>query len=141
MITVDISGFGRGYELACQLILAQALDYIKAHPNLDPQFHEYENVTGVLSEDNADAKALSQAALFEVPGGPSGAMHQFSLGHALYIRKHGREKWLEDGDSRDQLIEIPFESAEEMRDWLNVDANRKFTDEEWPKARLEGEYK
>lgn len=84
----EISGFGGGYEEACRQMLRAGLHWLDAHPDVDPQFHGYKGVFGVISEDNEDAKALSKAVLDAVPD-CSGAMHQAAIGACLYVRKNG----------------------------------------------------
>jgi hypothetical protein len=132
MITVDISGFGGGYEICCQMMLQQGLEYIAAHPELDPKFKGFENIFGLLMDDNADAKALSQAVTVETDA--TGAMHQAVIGHLMRIWKYGRAKWMKDcGKTR--WIQIPFETAAEMRQYLSIPANRQYqTSKPWPNA-------
>jgi hypothetical protein len=89
----EISGFGDGYEDMCRQMVVAGLQWLDAHPNADPQFHSYQNVMGILIEDNDDAKALTEAVVAPSDGGCSGAMHQAAMSHIFYIRKHGWEKY------------------------------------------------
>ena len=135
MITAEISGFGGGYEIACQPMLKQGVDYLTDHPNLDPQFHGFKGLFGICMEDNADAKALTKAVLFEVPGGPTGAMHQAVIGHLMRISQVGWDRWLQQL-GRSRQIEIPFETAQQMREYLNDPGHRTPTQFRWPKVTL-----
>jgi hypothetical protein len=138
MITIDISGFGGGYEIACQLMLCQAVKWLEEHPQADPKFHGFKGATGILMEDNADADSLSSATTREVPGGPTGAMHQAVICHALIIRQYGRECWMKKLHHR--AIEIPFDTPESMRDWINQKDHRNPEGAiQWPHAE-KGDY-
>jgi len=90
----EISGFGGGYEAACRAMVAAGMEWFDAHPDADPQFHGYKGVYGVISEDNADAKALSAAIIAGSGGDCTGAMHQATTSHVLYAHKHGWDKYL-----------------------------------------------
>lgn len=57
----EISGFGGAYEECCRRMLAAALDWLDAHPEAEPKYRGYEGFYGLISEENADAKALSKA--------------------------------------------------------------------------------
>lgn len=95
----EISGFGGGYEDMCRQMLFSALDWLDEHPDADPQFHGYEGIYGVISEDNEDAKSLSEAAVApsmeDGSGGATGAMHQAVISSALWIRKNGWDAYVE----------------------------------------------
>src|SRR5690348_4082112 len=82
----EISGFGGKYEDCCRRMLAAALSWLDDHPDADPKFGSFGQ------EENADAKALSSAALKaadEMGYGASGAQHGAAISHALWIRKYG----------------------------------------------------
>lgn len=85
----EISGFGGGYEQTCRNMLAAALDWFEAHPDADPQFHGYKGIYGVITEDNADAKALTKAIIDAADNDATGAMHHAVVTHALKIRERG----------------------------------------------------
>ena len=55
----EISGFGGGYEEACRKMVLAGLDWFDANPDADPQFHGYEGIYGIITEDNDDAKVRS----------------------------------------------------------------------------------
>jgi len=56
----EISGFGGGYEQTCRNMLKAGLKWWDKNPEVKPEFHSYKNIYGVISEDNEDAKALSE---------------------------------------------------------------------------------
>ncbi len=91
----EISGFGGGYEETCRAMLKAGLEWLDANPKADPQFHGYKNVYGIISEDNADAKALSKAAVAAADDDCTGAMHQAVITSVFWIRKNGWEKYVE----------------------------------------------
>jgi len=96
----EISGMGGSYERGLQAMVRAGLAWWDAHPDADPRFKGYENVMGVLLEDNADAKALTQAMMDarttmddgrEVRCGDeaTGAMHRWGVNHIFAIRRLG----------------------------------------------------
>ena len=89
----EISGFGGGYEAACLAMLDAGVRWLDANPNADPQFRGFKNVYGVILEDNADAKALSDAVLAGSGGDCTGAMHQAVVTRVLHIKSVGWEKY------------------------------------------------
>jgi hypothetical protein len=100
----QISGFGHGddpdgwrYENCCRAMLKAGLAWLDQHPDADPQFHSYRNVTGIMVDDNEDAKALSAAVVApaEDGGGASGAMHQAVCSHLLFIKANGWPAYVE----------------------------------------------
>ena len=110
----EISGFGGGYEAACRSMLVRALDFWDEQgDSFDPKYHSYENITGVMVDDNADAKKLDGAIMdAEVVygngerercgDGASGAMHQATVSHAFFVRANGWEKYVERMSKRDE---------------------------------------
>jgi len=89
----EISGFGGGYEQTCRNMLAAGVEWLDAHPSADPQFQGYENIYGVIHEENADAKALSEAIVKATDHDCTGAMHQTVITHCLFIRQNGWEEY------------------------------------------------
>ena len=87
----EISGFGGGYEKACQAMVLAGLAWFDAHPGADPKFHGYSNIYGIIEEDNDDAKALSDAVVAASGGDCTGAMHQATISHVLVARRLGWE--------------------------------------------------
>ena len=89
----ELSGFGGGYEEACRKMVVTGLEWLDAHPKADPQFHGYENIYGVIIEENDDAKQLSKAVVDATGGDCTGAMHQCTISHILWIHKNGWETY------------------------------------------------
>lgn len=85
----EISGFGGGYEASCRKMVLAGIAWLEEHPDADPKFHGFKNVTGICMEDNADATALSKAITDACIEGATGAMHQAAVSHALFIRANG----------------------------------------------------
>jgi len=79
----EISGFGGGYEATCRAMMIAGLDWLEANPDKKPQFHGYKGVTGICVEDNDAAKELSDAVVKAANGDCTGAMHQYTIAHAL----------------------------------------------------------
>lgn len=97
----EISGMGGSYEQACRDMLKTGLDYWDANPNLDPKFHGYKGVYGVISEDNKDAEALTKAVL-SASDDCTGAMHQAVIHAIFWIRKNGWDKYVKQMKESDQ---------------------------------------
>lgn len=101
----EISGFGGTYEACCRAMVVAGLKFWDAQPQaFNPEFRGYQNVYGVISEENADAKALTKAVLdapMLIDGksatvgeyGATGAMHQATITAILWIRRNGWEKY------------------------------------------------
>lgn len=107
----EISGFGGGYEAACRAMVVAGLEHLDAHPESRPKFHGYDGVFGLVVEDNADAKALSDAVV-KACDDCSGAMHQAAISHILWIRSNGWERYCAESrqrktskDKRDKAVE------------------------------------
>lgn len=108
----EISGFGEEYEAACRSMLIRTLDFWDEQPeDFDPKYHSYENITGVMVDDNDDAKLLDKAMMDaeivfgngereRCGDGASGAMHQAVVSHAFFARANGWEKYVEHMSSR-----------------------------------------
>ena len=102
----EISGFGGGYEDCCRAMVVAGLEWLDEHPTAEPKYHGWKGVYGVIDEDNEDAKQLTKAVLdaAEKRGGSTGAMHQATIGHILWIRKNGWENYVkETRSSRDEI--------------------------------------
>lgn len=91
----EISGFGGGYEEACRKMVLAGCTWFDENPEAAPEFSSFENVYGILMSENEHAKALSQAMVDAVKedGGATGAMHQATMGHVIFIHKNGWEKY------------------------------------------------
>jgi hypothetical protein len=88
----EISGFGGGYEATCRAMVSAGMEWFDTHPDANPEFHTYQNITGLCMEDNKDAKDLSEAIVAVTAGDCTGAMHEYSIWHIL---KAHREGWSE----------------------------------------------
>jgi hypothetical protein len=89
----EISGFGGGYEATCRAMVLAGLEWFDAHPNAEPKFHGYKGIYGIISEDNEDAKALTEAVVAAAKGDCTGAMHQATIGHVLWIRSNSWDEY------------------------------------------------
>jgi hypothetical protein len=91
----EISGFGGGYEKACRDMVIAAMNWMDEHPNADPTFSQYKNITGLTVDENEDMLAM-QKVMFNAAGGDcTGAMMQYSTNHALFAHKNGWDKYIE----------------------------------------------
>lgn len=84
----EISGFGGGYEGACQAMLEAGVRWLNEHPKPDLEMHGYKGVYGILVADSDDAKALEKAVL-AVAEDCTGAMHHAVMSRLGYIAKNG----------------------------------------------------
>ena len=94
--TVDISGFGGGYEDMCQRMLWRGVEYLnEVQPPVDMwnNAKQYENVTGIMMVEGDDLKNLEKAILFDSED-CTGAMHQAVMNHLAFIHKHSIDEWL-----------------------------------------------
>ena len=81
----EISGFGGGYEDACQDMLHAGVTWLierKEKPDL--QGHTYKNVTGIFSADSDDAKEMEKVVVGATDG-CSGAMVQAVMQRLFWI--------------------------------------------------------
>jgi hypothetical protein len=101
----EISGFGGGYEAVCRAMVLAGIAWVDAHPDADLKFSGYKNVYGVVTEESADAKALT-AAMMDTPvvlngaviqqrAGEdcTGAMHHASVSHVLAYKRLGWDEY------------------------------------------------
>ena len=86
---IEISGFGGGYEATCRKMVVAGLKWLDEHPNANPKFHSYKHLYGIIDEDNEGAKELSKAVVGASDGDCTGAMHQATITHVMWIRKNG----------------------------------------------------
>lgn len=89
----EISGFGGGYEEACRNMVLAGLDWLDANIKSGPKFSEASNIIGFISDDNEDAKNMTDAMLAVCPD-CTGAMMQACVNHALYAHKNGWDKYV-----------------------------------------------
>lgn len=96
----ELSGFGGAYEAACRAMVVAGLEWLDANRTADPQFHGWEGVTGIIAEDNDDAKALTAAVIAPTKGDCTGAMHQAAISHILWIKAHSWDEYVADRKKR-----------------------------------------
>ena len=91
----EISGLGGDYEEDCRKMLKVGLEYWDSHSNLNPKFMGYEDIYGIISEENEDAKALSKAVVDAVED-CTGAMHQAVIGTIFWVHKNGWDEYVKE---------------------------------------------
>ena len=99
----EISGFGGGYEDACQSMLDAGVKWVIAHPDADCRFKGFEGVYGLIMDDNEDARALTKTVVGAVKNS-SGAMHHAVISRVLWIKAHGWDAYVQEcinGDKED----------------------------------------
>ncbi len=95
-LTVDVSGFGGGYEAMCQTMLWRGVLWLAERK---PPFQmwknakSYKGIYGVLSTAGPEFKEL-EAAMMRKGDGVTGAMHQAVMGHLRRIHEVGVDGWL-----------------------------------------------
>lgn len=89
----EISGFGGDYEKCCRKMLKAGLEWLTLNPHADPQFSTYNNIYGIINEDNEDAKALSKVIAGDF--NPSGAMMQAVCSSVIWIKNNGWGAYVE----------------------------------------------
>lgn len=92
----EISGLGGGYEATCRAMVVAGCEWCDDHPDADPQFKGYEGIYGIITEENDDAKALSDAIVAVTDGDCTGAMRQASVTHVMAVRRLGWDKYVEE---------------------------------------------
>lgn len=85
----EISGFGGGYEAACQDMLEAGVKWLDEHKAPVLQAKVVANVFGILTPESDDAKALEAAVLKAVGNDCTGAMHHAVMSRLFYIAKNG----------------------------------------------------
>lgn len=90
----EISGFGGGYESTCRAMLAAGLSWLDDHPDASPEFKGFPGIYGVISEENDDAKAMTQAVIDAAEGDCTGAMHQATISAVLWIKANGWDAYV-----------------------------------------------
>lgn len=86
MKTIDVSGFGGGYENCCQQMLKKGLEWLKKHPKFDFK-------KGYKPTENPQIKELDEAMTKGLD--PTGAMYGAVLGHLKSIHECGYDAWIE----------------------------------------------
>jgi len=109
MKTIDISGFGGGYEATCQAMLIAGMKWLREHPEFTFEgYKAYRNITGiVVPPETRLAKELDDVLLKAARDDMTGAQHQAVISHLAYIQAHGHEQWLEDAKKNGrEIIEV-----------------------------------
>ena len=96
----EISGFGGGYEQTCRNMVVAGLEWFDSHPNAAPLYKGFQRIYGVISEENAAAKLLSKAIVAGADGDCTGAMHQATVSHVLWIKTNGWERYCRESRER-----------------------------------------
>ena len=91
----EISGFGGGYEKTCRKMVVAGMEWFDENPKANPKFHSYKNVYGIISEDNSEAKSLTDTMLEASGNDCTGAMMQASVNHCLSAAKSGWAKYIQ----------------------------------------------
>jgi len=131
MKTIDISGFGGGYEAGCQKMLINGLKFLNEHPNFDwSAYKEYRGVFGLTIAESSEAKELDDAVCQDVE--PSGAMHSAVISHLAHINKHGYDAWLAEAEKQGRTL---YERPEEE----DLDKTILIAQIEW-QLKLDGGY-
>lgn len=114
MKTIDITGFGGGYEATCQRMLLAGIGYLVTQPDFDwAGYQSYQNVYGLVSSKNTDAKDLDKVLSAAALNDMTGAMHQAVISHLRYIHQHGYDSWLAEA-SKDDPDRVYETSPEEL---------------------------
>jgi len=104
----QISGFagmtimgvsGTKYEQTCREMVIRGMEWFDANPNANPVFKEYENVTGFITEENNDAKALAKYITKGMDA--TGAMVQACVWHILKARKVGWDEYIKESEAEE----------------------------------------
>lgn len=113
MKTIDISGFGGGYEATCQKALMNGVRFLKAHPDADwgKAYKGFEGVYGLISPESQIAKDLDKYLGKDIPDclGMTGAIHQAVVSQLLRIAGYGSyDKWIEEAEKAipDRIYEV-----------------------------------
>lgn len=115
MKTIDISGYGGGYEATCQAMLFAGIDWLKKHPDFTfDGYGFYEGIFGYVKVPNTpEAKELEAVLNDAVNSEGTGAMHQAVIEHLIDVKDLGYEGWLERYEKGGrEIIEVTAEGIE-----------------------------
>lgn len=101
----EISGFGGSYEAGCRAMVLAGIRWIDAHPDADPIFKGFQGVFGVAMEENADARALTEAIMdaevvmddgrvTQARHEATGAMHHAAINNVFAYKRLGWEEYV-----------------------------------------------
>ncbi len=85
----EISGFGGAYEEACQNMLEAGTQWMDEHPAAKVVFSTFQGVTGLITDESDDAKALEKVMADAVGGDCTGAMMHTLMLRVLFIKAQG----------------------------------------------------
>lgn len=92
----EISGFGGDYELTCQNMLDNGVNWLQAkiqeNIEVDLKIGSIPNVFGLIHLESEDAEELSKAAVGEIDD-LTGAMHHAVMSRLFYISNHGWDQY------------------------------------------------
>lgn len=103
MKTVDISGFGGGYENECQKILKAGIEFLEKNPG-EIKFKQSKNVFGIIDSSEDQRTSDLEDALVKASGDCTGGMVHATMQHLWFISKNGVDKWLEEFKDQQQRI-------------------------------------
>lgn len=91
----EISGFGGGYEAACQDMLSAGVNWIvqKKIGGNDVQAHTFQGIYGLIMPDNDVAIELEKVLVEAAHGDCTGAMMQAVMQRCIYISKHSWDEY------------------------------------------------
>ena len=90
----EISGFGGGYEDACQDMLEAGVKWLEENKQADLKGHDFKNITGIFEPDSDDAKALSKVVT-DACKDCTGAMHHAVMRRLFFIAGKGWDEYRE----------------------------------------------
>lgn len=96
----EISGFGGGYEDACRKMVIAGIKWCDDNPRKKPRYKTFKNVYGITVDENPAMLEMQKIMLEVVGGDCTGAMMQACMGHVMFIRENGWEKYVEEMTKR-----------------------------------------
>lgn len=76
------------------------VEWFDKNKNKKPVFKEFSNITGVICDENEDAKELSGHMAKAANDDFTGAMMQASINHVLYAVKNGWNQYIIDMETK-----------------------------------------
>lgn len=106
--TFDLSGFGGEYEETVQKMVWAGVEFMQKNNAAEFPSRQYGGIYGVADNSRTPIGKKFDEAILSAAGdyGCSGAMHQCATNHALYIAKHGYNRWFKELSKRG---EAPYE--------------------------------
>lgn len=90
----EISGFGGGYEEACQDMLEAGVKWLLANKPESLVMKESPNIFGIILTEGDEAEALSKAVIDASGGEATGAMHHAVMSRLHYINANGWDAYV-----------------------------------------------